>query len=117
MSYTLEESLVCRGGDIPWWVGPGGPPCDLAVSYRLDLDAWINEPPSDSESEEEPPRAMFQDEEQRQARQRPPEVDEEELARVSMPSILMARVSSPPFSWLNHSGELTMPFPIAPRGP
>lgn len=57
------------------------------MSYRLDLDAWINEPPSDSESEEEPPRAMFQDEEQRQARQRPPEVDEEELARVSMPCL------------------------------
>lgn len=53
----------------------------VPVPEGLDLDAWINEPPSDSESEEEPPRAMFQDEEQRQARQRPPEVDEEELAR------------------------------------
>lgn len=55
----------------------------------LDLDAWINEPPSDSESEEEPPKAMFPDEGQRQARQRPPEVDEEELARVSPVTILL----------------------------
>ncbi|XP_054983980.1 AP-3 complex subunit delta-1 isoform X2 [Sorex araneus] len=53
----------------------------VPVPEGLDLDAWINEPPSDSESEEEPPKAMFQDEGQRQARQRPPEVDEEELAR------------------------------------
>ncbi|XP_055968740.1 AP-3 complex subunit delta-1 [Sorex fumeus] len=53
----------------------------VPVPEGLDLDAWINEPPSDSESEEEPPKAMFQEEGQRQARQRPPEVDEEELAR------------------------------------
>lgn len=58
-------------------------PCDLTVSYSLDLDAWINEPPSDSESEDEKPKAIFHDEEQRQAKQRQPEADEEELARVS----------------------------------
>lgn len=59
------------------------PLCDLAVSCSLDLDAWINEPPSDSESEDETPKAIFHDEEQRPVKQRPPEADEEELARVS----------------------------------
>lgn len=58
-------------------------PCDLPVWYSLDLDAWINEPPSDSESEDEKPKAIFHDEEQKQVRHRQPEVDEEELARVS----------------------------------
>ncbi|XP_008046290.2 AP-3 complex subunit delta-1 [Carlito syrichta] len=53
----------------------------VPVPEGLDLDAWINEPLSDSESEDEKPRAIFHDEEQRQARHRPPEVDEEELAR------------------------------------
>lgn len=53
----------------------------VPVPEGLDLDAWINEPPSDSESEDEKPKAIFHDEEQRQARHRQPEVDEEELAR------------------------------------
>ncbi|XP_062966541.1 AP-3 complex subunit delta-1 isoform X2 [Cynocephalus volans] len=53
----------------------------VPVPVGLDLDAWINEPPSDSESEDEKPTAMFHAEEQRQARPRPPEADEEELAR------------------------------------
>ncbi|XP_004632752.1 AP-3 complex subunit delta-1 [Octodon degus] len=53
----------------------------VPVPEGLDLDAWINEPPSDSESEDEKPKAIFHDEEQRQARHRHPEVDEEELAR------------------------------------
>ncbi|EPY89480.1 AP-3 complex subunit delta-1-like protein [Camelus ferus] len=57
------------------------PPCDLTVSCSLDLDAWINEPLSDSESEDEAPKAIFHDEEQRPAKQRPPEADEQELAR------------------------------------
>lgn len=64
------------------------PPCDLTVSCSLDLDAWINEPLSDSESEDEKPKAIFQDEEQRHAKQRPPEADEQELARVSAQSRL-----------------------------
>lgn len=51
------------------------------MSCSLDLDAWINEPLSDSESEDEKPKAIFQDEEQRHAKQRPPEADEQELAR------------------------------------
>ncbi|XP_076977373.1 AP-3 complex subunit delta-1 isoform X1 [Tamandua tetradactyla] len=53
----------------------------VPVPEGLDLDAWINEPLSDSESEDEKPKAMFHDEEQRHAKQRPAEVDEEELAR------------------------------------
>lgn len=57
--------------------------CDLVVPCSLDLDAWINEPPSDSESEDEMPKAIFHDEEQRHAKQQPPKADEEELARVS----------------------------------
>lgn len=55
----------------------------VPVPEGLDLDAWINEPPSDSESEDEAPKAIFHDEEQRPGKQRPPEADEEELARVS----------------------------------
>lgn len=50
----------------------------------LDLDAWINEPPSDSESDEEMPKAIFHDEEPRHAKQQPLEAEEEELARVSL---------------------------------
>ncbi|XP_012878276.1 PREDICTED: AP-3 complex subunit delta-1 isoform X1 [Dipodomys ordii] len=53
----------------------------VPVPEGLDLDAWINEPPSDSESEDEKPKAIFHDEEQRHVRHRQPEVDEEELAR------------------------------------
>lgn len=54
-----------------------------AILTSLDLDAWINEPPSDSESEDEKPKTIFHDEEQRHSRHRQPEIDEEELARVS----------------------------------
>ncbi|XP_043441963.1 AP-3 complex subunit delta-1 isoform X3 [Prionailurus bengalensis] len=53
----------------------------VPVPEGLDLDAWINEPPSDSESEDEKPKAIFHDEEQRHAKQRQPEAEEEELAR------------------------------------
>ncbi|XP_032321924.1 AP-3 complex subunit delta-1 [Camelus ferus] len=53
----------------------------VPVPEGLDLDAWINEPLSDSESEDEAPKAIFHDEEQRPAKQRPPEADEQELAR------------------------------------
>lgn len=54
-----------------------------SILTSLDLDAWINEPPSDSESEDEKPKTIFHDEEQRHSRHRQPEIDEEELARVS----------------------------------
>ncbi|XP_058513755.1 AP-3 complex subunit delta-1 [Ochotona princeps] len=53
----------------------------VPVPEGLDLDAWINEPPSDSDSEDERPKAMFHEEEQRHAKPRQAEVDEEELAR------------------------------------
>lgn len=49
----------------------------------LDLDAWINEPPSESESEDEQPKAIFSKEESKHSRPRHTEVDEKELARVS----------------------------------
>lgn len=52
---------------------------------RLDLDAWINEPPSESESEDEQPKAIFAKEEPKHSRPRHTEVDEKELARVSKP--------------------------------
>lgn len=48
----------------------------------LDLDAWINEPPSESESEDEQPKAIFAKEEPKHSRPRHTEVDEKELARV-----------------------------------
>ncbi|KAG9351280.1 hypothetical protein JZ751_025172 [Albula glossodonta] len=54
----------------------------VPVPEGLDLDAWINEPPSESESEDEKPRAVFTEEEPRHARPRHAEVDEKELARV-----------------------------------
>ncbi|XP_052603094.1 AP-3 complex subunit delta-1 isoform X1 [Peromyscus californicus insignis] len=53
----------------------------VPVPEGLDLDAWINEPPSDSESEDEKPKAIFHEEEPRHARRRQAEEDEEELAR------------------------------------
>ncbi|XP_064185903.1 AP-3 complex subunit delta-1 [Anguilla rostrata] len=53
----------------------------VPVPEGLDLDAWINEPPSESESEDEKPRAVFTEEEPRHTRTRHTEVDEKELAR------------------------------------
>uniref|UniRef100_A0A7N5KLF8 AP-3 complex subunit delta-1 n=1 Tax=Ailuropoda melanoleuca TaxID=9646 RepID=A0A7N5KLF8_AILME len=53
----------------------------VPVPEGLDLDAWINEPPSDSESEDEKPKAIFHEEEPRPAKPRQLEADEEELAR------------------------------------
>ncbi|KAK2086932.1 hypothetical protein P7K49_032839 [Saguinus oedipus] len=57
----------------------------VPVPEGLDLDAWINEPLSDSESEDERPRAVFHEEEQRRPKHRPSEADEEELARRPLP--------------------------------
>lgn len=70
-----------------WWANTEEtrPLCDPSVHPSLDLDAWINEPPSDSESEDEKPKAIFHEEEPRHTRHRQPEEDEEELARVSRP--------------------------------
>ncbi|KAG7488217.1 hypothetical protein MATL_G00030130 [Megalops atlanticus] len=53
----------------------------VPVPEGLDLDAWINEPPSESESEDEKPRAVFTEEEPRHSRPRHTDVDEKELAR------------------------------------
>uniref|UniRef100_A0A3B4Z7L1 AP-3 complex subunit delta-1 n=1 Tax=Stegastes partitus TaxID=144197 RepID=A0A3B4Z7L1_9TELE len=53
----------------------------VPVPEGLDLDAWINEPPSESESEDEQPKAIFAKEEPKHSRTRHTEVDEKELAR------------------------------------
>uniref|UniRef100_H2MR16 Adaptor related protein complex 3 subunit delta 1 n=1 Tax=Oryzias latipes TaxID=8090 RepID=H2MR16_ORYLA len=53
----------------------------VPVPEGLDLDAWINEPPSESESEDEQPKAIFTKEEPKHARPRHTEVDEKELAK------------------------------------
>ncbi|KAJ8419020.1 hypothetical protein AAFF_G00005190 [Aldrovandia affinis] len=53
----------------------------VPIPEGLDLDAWINEPSSESESEDEKPRAVFTEEEPRHSRARHTEVDEKELAR------------------------------------
>ncbi|XP_053701700.1 AP-3 complex subunit delta-1 isoform X3 [Synchiropus splendidus] len=53
----------------------------VPVPEGLDLDAWINEPPSESESEDEQPKAIFTKEEPKHSRTRHTEVDEKELAR------------------------------------
>jgi len=62
----------------------------------LDLDAWINEPPSESESEDEKPRTMFTKEETKYSRPRHTEVDEKELAKVTPNVISMLQVLSWP---------------------
>lgn len=59
----------------------------LFSPFSLDLDAWINEPPSESESEDEKPKAVFAKEEPKHSRSRHTEVDEKELARVSVCSL------------------------------
>ncbi|XP_062250897.1 AP-3 complex subunit delta-1 isoform X5 [Platichthys flesus] len=53
----------------------------VPVPEGLDLDAWINEPPSESESEDEQPKAIFTREEPKHSRPRHTEVDEKELAK------------------------------------
>uniref|UniRef100_A0A673J227 AP-3 complex subunit delta-1 n=1 Tax=Sinocyclocheilus rhinocerous TaxID=307959 RepID=A0A673J227_9TELE len=53
----------------------------VPVPEGLDLDAWINKPPSESESEDEKPKAVFAKEEPKHSRSRHTEVDEKELAR------------------------------------
>nr|XP_054608379.1 AP-3 complex subunit delta-1 isoform X3 [Nothobranchius furzeri] len=53
----------------------------VPIPDGLDLDAWINEPPSESESEDEQPKAIFSKEEPKHSRPRHTEVDEKELAR------------------------------------
>ncbi|XP_054835796.1 AP-3 complex subunit delta-1 [Eublepharis macularius] len=76
---VAEEVIALFAGEL----NPVAPKAQkkVPVPEGLDLDAWINEAPSDSESEDEKPRTIFHDEEQRHSRHRQPEIDEEELAR------------------------------------
>uniref|UniRef100_A0A8D2Q570 AP-3 complex subunit delta-1 n=1 Tax=Varanus komodoensis TaxID=61221 RepID=A0A8D2Q570_VARKO len=76
---VAEEVIALFAGEL----NPVAPKAQkkVPVPEGLDLDAWINEPPSDSESEDEKPRTIFHDEEQKHSRHRQPEMDEEELAR------------------------------------
>ncbi|XP_044854942.1 AP-3 complex subunit delta-1 isoform X3 [Mauremys mutica] len=76
---VAEEVIALFAGEL----NPVAPKAQkkVPVPEGLDLDAWINEPPSDSESEDEKPKTIFHDEEQRHSRHRQPEIDEEELAR------------------------------------
>uniref|UniRef100_A0A8C6ZRH9 AP-3 complex subunit delta-1 n=1 Tax=Nothoprocta perdicaria TaxID=30464 RepID=A0A8C6ZRH9_NOTPE len=76
---VAEEVIALFAGEL----NPVAPKAQkkVPVPEGLDLDAWINEPPSDSESEDEKPKTIFHDEEQRHSRQKQPEIDEEELAR------------------------------------
>uniref|UniRef100_A0A4X2LFB2 AP-3 complex subunit delta-1 n=1 Tax=Vombatus ursinus TaxID=29139 RepID=A0A4X2LFB2_VOMUR len=76
---VAEEVIALFAGEL----NPVAPKAQkkVPVPEGLDLDAWINEPPSDSDSEDEKPKTIFHDEEQRHAKHRQPEIDEEELAR------------------------------------
>uniref|UniRef100_A0A8D2NTN5 AP-3 complex subunit delta-1 n=1 Tax=Zosterops lateralis melanops TaxID=1220523 RepID=A0A8D2NTN5_ZOSLA len=76
---VAEEVIALFAGEL----NPVAPKAQkkVPVPEGLDLDAWINEPPSDSESEDEKPKTIFHEEEQRHTRHRQPEIDEEELAR------------------------------------
>ncbi|KAG7456877.1 hypothetical protein MATL_G00240590 [Megalops atlanticus] len=53
----------------------------VPIPDGLDLDAWINDPPSESESDDEKPRGVFMEEEPRHTRTQHVEVDEKEMAR------------------------------------
>ncbi|CAI5798822.1 AP-3 complex subunit delta-1 isoform X1 [Podarcis lilfordi] len=76
---VAEEVIALFAGEL----NPVAPKAQkkVPIPEGLDLDAWINEPPSDSESEDEKPRTIFHEEEQRHTRHRQPEMDEEELKR------------------------------------
>ncbi|XP_063770865.1 AP-3 complex subunit delta-1 isoform X2 [Pseudophryne corroboree] len=76
---VAEEVMALFAGEL----NPVAPKAQkkVPVPEGLDLDAWINEPPSDSESEDEKPKAIFQDEKQIHAKSSRPEIDEDELAR------------------------------------
>ncbi|MBN3288451.1 AP3D1 protein, partial [Polyodon spathula] len=53
----------------------------VPIPDGLDLDSWINKPLREIESEDEKPRAIFQEEEPQHSRPRLPEIDEKELAK------------------------------------
>ncbi|OCU00564.1 AP-3 complex subunit delta-1 [Xenopus laevis] len=76
---VAEEVMALFAGEL----NPVAPKAQkkVPIPEGLDLEAWINEPPSDSESEEEKPKAIFQDEKQSHGKTSRPEIDEQELAR------------------------------------
>lgn len=76
---VAEEVVALFAGEL----NPVAPKAQkkVPVPEGLDLDAWINEPPSESESEDEQPKAIFAKEEPKHSRPRHTEVDEKELAR------------------------------------
>ncbi|XP_038596495.1 AP-3 complex subunit delta-1 isoform X2 [Tachyglossus aculeatus] len=77
--HVAEEVIALFAGEL----NPVAPKAQkkVPVPEGLDLDAWINEPPSDSDSEDEKPKTIFHDEDPRHSKHRQPEIDEEELAR------------------------------------
>uniref|UniRef100_A0A8C2ZJ46 AP-3 complex subunit delta-1 n=1 Tax=Cyclopterus lumpus TaxID=8103 RepID=A0A8C2ZJ46_CYCLU len=76
---VAEEVIALFAGEL----NPVAPKAQkkVPVPEGLDLDAWINEPPSESESEDEQPKAIFAKEEPKHSRARHTEVDEKELAK------------------------------------
>ncbi|XP_075943963.1 AP-3 complex subunit delta-1 isoform X1 [Anarhichas minor] len=76
---VAEEVIALFAGEL----NPVAPKAQkkVPIPEGLDLDAWINEPPSESESEDEQPKAIFAKEETKHSRPRHTEVDEKELAR------------------------------------
>ncbi|TNN59664.1 AP-3 complex subunit delta-1 [Liparis tanakae] len=76
---VAEEVIALFAGEL----NPVAPKAQkkVPVPEGLDLDAWINEPPSESESEDEQPKAIFAKEEHKHSRARHTEVDEKELAK------------------------------------
>ncbi|XP_067824413.1 AP-3 complex subunit delta-1 isoform X2 [Heptranchias perlo] len=77
---VAEEVTALFAGEL----NPVAPKAQKKVPLPdgLDLDAWINEAPSESSSDDEnPKKTVFHEEEQRSVRHRQPEMDEDELAR------------------------------------
>ncbi|XP_078054481.1 AP-3 complex subunit delta-1 isoform X1 [Mustelus asterias] len=77
---VAEEVMALFAGEL----NPVAPKAQKKVPLPdgLDLDAWINDAPSESSSDDETPKKMiFHEEEQRSAKHRQPELDEDELAR------------------------------------
>lgn len=76
---VAEEVIALFAGEL----NPVAPKAQkkVPVPDGLDLDAWINEPPSDSESEDEKPKTIFHAEEHRPVKHSRPEMGEEELAQ------------------------------------
>ncbi|XP_051893650.1 AP-3 complex subunit delta-1 isoform X4 [Pristis pectinata] len=77
---VAEEVMALFAGEL----NPVAPKAQKKVPLPdgLDLDAWINDAPSESSSDDEnTKKTVFHDEDQRNIRHRQPELDEDELAR------------------------------------